>query len=72
MDAEDARGIGEGAFQGDSAFCVLEVYEFAVSAEVFALCFSWAHGVRGQVVLGEELLQGCHVSFFVEIVHFLT
>lgn len=66
-------GIGEGAFEGDAAFCVFQVYEFSFAAKVFSFCFSWAHGVGRQVVLVEELLlQGGHVSFFVEIVHFLA
>ncbi len=73
VDAEDAGGIGEGAFQGDAAFRLLQVDEFAVAADVFAFRFDGAHGVGREVVFEKQFpLQVRHISFFIEIVHFLA
>ena len=73
MDAEDAGRVGERALEGDAAFCLFQVDEFAVATDVFAFRFDGAHGVGREIFLPEKfLLQIRHISFFIEIMHFLA
>ena len=72
-DAEDARRIGQGPFEGNAAFDFIEGHEFALATDKGVLRFLGIHGVFWEVLAAEKfLLQVLDVPRFIEIVHFLA
>ena len=72
-DAEDARRIGQGPFQGDTSFDFIERYQFSLTADESILRILSIHGVFREVLAAEKfLLQVLDVPCLIEIVHFLA
>lgn len=53
-DAEDARRIRQGAFQGDAALDIVESNQFALAADEGVMSFLGAHDVFREVFLAEQ------------------
>ena len=72
-DAEDARRVRQGPFQGDAAFDFIEGHQLTLAADESVLRILGIHGVFRQAFPTEEfLLQVLDVPRLIEIMHFLT